>query len=378
MTINFFLYLCDMKILFVGDYSNLHACLASELRRLGHSVTVVSDRGGYQQTSADIVLSREEGRFGKIKYMMEVMRSWPRLEGYDVVQFINPHFLKVKPGKLAYFFRELKRRNGKTFLTLSGNDYYFVKDCLDGKFRFSEFRAGNERTPYSVSMPDREEGWMRDDVRRYHELFYDSVDGAMSVLPEYDIVGRKILGDRCVFTNIPIDLTRHSWRERSFEGVLKVIVGMKPEMSIQKGTGYLYEICRNIAERSGGKIVVDKVGGLPYADYLRVMNESDILIDQLYSYSPATNALDAMSQGLVCASGAQPEYYDMIGESELRPVISLSPLENNLESYLEKVFSNRGELRRMSREGRRLVEKHNDVREVVKVFISHWNGDKQR
>lgn len=365
-----------MKVLFVGDYSNLHACLAAELRRLGHTVTVISDCGGYQRTAADIVLSRSGGRLGSMRYMMDVMQAWPGMEGYDIVQFINPHFLKMKPGKLAYFFRDLKRRNGRLFLTLAGNDYYFVKDCVEGRFRFSEFRAGSERTPYSVAMPIREEGWLRDDVRRYHELFYEKIDGAMSVLPEYDMSARKVLGDKCVFTNIPIDLTRHPFRERTFTGTLKVMVGMKPEMEIQKGTRWLFDTCCNLSRRSGVDVEVESVGGLSYSDYLRKMSEADILIDQLYSYSPATNALDAMAQGLVCASGGQPEYYEMIGEKERRPIITLSPLQDNMEGYLEEIFADREGLRRKAAEGRQLVERHNDVRDVVKLFISHWNGDR--
>lgn len=39
-----------MKILFVGDYSGVHANLAAELRRRGHKVTVVSDGGLHMQT----------------------------------------------------------------------------------------------------------------------------------------------------------------------------------------------------------------------------------------------------------------------------------------------------------------------------------------
>lgn len=364
-----------MKILFIGDYSNLHACLASELRRLGHRITVVSDKGGYQQTRADIVLRRSEGKLGGVQYMIDIMREWSHFEGYDVVQLINPNFLRLKPGKLAYFYRELKRRNGKVFLTLCGNDYYFVRACVDGRFRFSEFRVGDERTPYATAVPERETGWLLDDVRRYSELVYESLDGAMSVLPEYDMAVRDLLGDKCVFTNIPLDLTRHPYKERDFRGPLKVMVGMKPEMTIQKGTARLLDACLNVAARSAGEVEVEGVGGLAYDDYLAKMRSADVLIDQLYSYSPATNALDAMSQGLVCATGAEPEYYEYIGEQKMRPILQLSPLIDDLEGYLAEKLSDRESLKRMAKEGRALVERHNDVREVARRYIAHWNGD---
>ena len=49
------------------------------------------------------------------------------------------------------------------------------------------------------------------------------------------------------------------------------------------------------------------------------MRQSHLLLDQLYSYSPATNALQAMAMGVVAASGAQPEYYEYIGNPAERP-----------------------------------------------------------
>ena len=37
-----------MKILLLGEYSNLHATLAEGLRELGHKVTVVSDGNAWR------------------------------------------------------------------------------------------------------------------------------------------------------------------------------------------------------------------------------------------------------------------------------------------------------------------------------------------
>lgn len=366
-----------MKILFIGDYSNLHACLASELRRLGHQVTVVSDGGKYQQTKTDVLLSRGEGRLASIKYLTDIMRLWPELRGYDVVQLINPHFLNLKPGKLAYFLRELARRNGSIFLTLCGNDYYYVHECVDGDFRFSEFRVGRERTPFATAYPQREQGWLRDDVRRYNELLYSMIAGGMAVLPEYMIAGEKVLGERCRFTNIPIDLTRHPYRERDFREPLSLMVGMKPAMETQKGTSILLETAKTLQERHPDIFKVEKVSGLSYPDYLKKMENADVLFDQLFSYSPATNALDAMAMGVIAVSGAEPEYYDLINEPQRRPVVQVSPLTENLEEYLFNILSDADALRRMSREGREIVERHNDVRIVARKFLKQWEEQAQ-
>ena len=137
-----------MKILMLGDYSNLHACLTKELRKRGHDVTLVSDRGGHMQTEADMTISRSSGLLGGMRYFYRILASLPSFTGYDVVQLINPGFFRLKPDKLRIIYDILKKNNRSVFLTLCGNDYFFVKDCIDSDlFRFSEFRIGKEPTP---------------------------------------------------------------------------------------------------------------------------------------------------------------------------------------------------------------------------------------
>ena len=87
---------------------------------------------------------------------------------------------------------------------------------------------------------------------------------------------------------------------------------------------------------------------------------------------PATNALQAMALGKVAGSGGQPEYYEYIGNPESRPVFCLSPLEPDLKERLAAFASDPSPLFEMSRESRKLVETHNDVRKVADRFVAHW------
>lgn len=363
-----------MKILFLGDYSNIHACLAEELRHLGHRVTVISDGGGYQRTEADRLLARRGGLFGSIRYLYDIFSLLPEMAGYDVVQLINPHFLKLKPGKLNYLFRKIREQNGGVWLTLAGNDHFFVKAARDGKtFRFSEYRVGDRKTPLVEQEPTEEYGWLSNEVRAFNEIVYSSVCGAMAVLPEYHMAAKPVLGDRCVFTNIPIDLRTHPFSELpSFDEGVRLAIGMKSEMISRKGTGVLLETARELEREMEGRLKVERVSGLAYKDYLRKIRDSHIVLDQLYAYSPATNALDTMALGRVSGSGAQPEYYDFIGEEKLRPIIPLSPLDADLKGTLRRFVENPEDLRRMAKEGRELVEKYNDVRVVAPKFLDQW------
>lgn len=361
-----------MKILFIGDYSNLHACLAGELRRKGHDVTVMSDRCGYMQTHADIFMERAPGLAGGIRYLYRLFSILPSLRGYDVVQLINSNFLSLRPGKIKYFFDSLKGENRTIFLTLAGNDYYFVKACNEGMFRYSEFKAGDKPTEFHSANPSHLYGWISRVNQKWSEYLYSEIDGAMSVLPEYDMAARDILGDRLTFTNLPVDLSQLPYSSLSIDGPLRLFVGMRSGMELQKGTARLLDIARRLEREMPGKVTAECARNLPLDSYIDKMKHSHIVLDQLYSYSPATNALQAMALGRVAASGGQPEYYDYVGNPATHPIISLSPFDNDIEQRLRDFAFNPDPLCEMSRQGRLLVEANNDVKLVAERFLRAW------
>lgn len=364
-----------MKILMLGDYSNLHACLAKELRKRGHEVTVVSNKGGHMQTDADQYLSRKQGMLGSIAYLYRVMASLPSWSGYDVVQLINPQFLNLKPDKLRIIFDILKRNNRSVFLTLCGNDHFFVKDCISTDlFRFSEFRVGKEKAPLAIEEPQRETGWLIPAHATYTQHLYDNIDGVMSVLPEYDMSARlHIDPGKIVFTNLPIELQSYDFTPLDLSGPTRILIGMRGGMETQKGTAKMLEICRGLEAEMPGELKVDTVKDLSLADYLEKLRKSHIVVDQLYSYSPATNALQTMALGRITASGGQPEYFEYIGEN-IRPIFCLSPLEDDttISQRLKDLITDKQRMEKMSKEGRKLVERHNDVRNIAPMFESHW------
>lgn len=364
-----------MKILMLGDYSNLHACLAKELRKRGHEVTLVSDRGGYMKTDADIEIRRKPGVIGSIGYLYRIMATLPSWTGYDVVQLINPGFFSLKPDKLKMIYDILKKNNRSVFLTLCGNDHFFVKDCAQSNlFRFSEFRIGNEPAPLVKCDPRRESGWLIPGHASYTQHLYDTIDGAMSVLPEYDMSARQHMNpSKLTFTNLPIDVDSIEYSPLTIQGPVRILIGMRGNMEIQKGTARMLELCKEIEKEMPGECEVKVVKNLPLADYLNELRASHIVIDQLYSYSPATNALQTMAAGRITASGGQPEYYEYIGES-VHPIFCLSPLEDKetIKSRLKNLISDKELMMKMSEEGRKLVERHNDVRNIAGIFENKW------
>ena len=79
-----------MKILLLGEYSNVHATLAEGLRALGHEVTVISNGDFWKNYPRDIDVSRPSGKFGGLRLISKLYWLLPKMKGYDVVQLINP------------------------------------------------------------------------------------------------------------------------------------------------------------------------------------------------------------------------------------------------------------------------------------------------
>lgn len=365
-----------MKILFAGDYSGFHATLARELRAQGHECVVMSDGSRCMDTHRDIDLSRKPGILGAFGYMGMLFKLWPKLQGYDVVQLINPNFLHLKPGKIRYFLNELKARNGMLALSLAGSDPVSVKAQVeDGLFRYSEFKVGSTPTEYVRSTPGIIQRWLNGTMGDHCRYVYESVDCAVSALYEYHIASERYLRKPLTYAGIPVDV--NSLRFREFtpapDGKLNLLVGIKSEMELFKGSDRLMAAAREVERRHPDRCRVVVARDLPFARYADCLADADVVLDQLYSYTPATNALQAMALGKIAVSGAEPEYYDFIDEPEMHPVVNVVPDDEMIVATLEKlVLSSDAELSARSRMGRRFVEKHNSATVVAQRFLNAW------
>ena len=74
-----------MKILFVGDASNMHNCLARALRDLGHTAVVASNGSHWMDTTRDIDLNRGPGKLGAVRYVIDILCSRSKMRDFDVV-----------------------------------------------------------------------------------------------------------------------------------------------------------------------------------------------------------------------------------------------------------------------------------------------------
>lgn len=364
-----------MKILFIGDASNMHNTLAHALRDMGHICVVASNGSGWQQTERDIDIARAPGALGALKYISTLASLLAKARGFDVVQVSNPNFLKLRPDKLLKIVNYLKRHNRHVFYSACCADYDYITTCHDGKtFRYSDYLIGDSPTKYVQSDEwKRHNQWVIPGVIEYHQQFIDRMDGIVACLYEY-YVSYKGKTKPLAYAGIPIDINALQPHFIEHEpGKVKFFLGIQRNNYLVKGYDRLLEAVQRVCCRFPNLCEVKIVENIPYQEYLKMRQDSHVILDQIYSYTPATNALTAMAQGLVAISGAEPEYYDFIGEHSCQPIINVSPLEeDDIYSKLEWIVLNKSRLPELSRMSREFVIKHNESHIVAQRYIDFW------
>lgn len=369
-----------MKILLMGDASNYHRALGNGLEALGHDVTVASHGTHWMNTSRDIDLRRRPGRTGGLilySRLLGMMRH--KLSGYDVVQICGPSFVELRPERIGRIFDLLKGFNRRVYLTAIGTDSYFVERCNaeDAPLDYSEWRVNDKPTDFALSAVGKRDEWLTPEMRAHCRRIYDNVDGVVSVLYEYHkVLEGYFPADKLSYAGIPVELDKVRPVPlpslQSGEPV-RITMAYHRGRTMEKGIEFLREAVRRVERENPGRIVVDELCNIPYDEFLARMESSHIIVDQLYSYTPATTALLGMAKGRVVVSGGEEEYYDFIEESELRPVINPDPRDFELTvKRLSDVVRNPGILRKMSLEGPEFVRRHNDAEIVARRYLNFW------
>ncbi len=375
-------YLCFMttlKILLLGDYSNVHNTLAQGLRSLGHEVVVASDGDGWKDYPRDVDLKRHSFTFwGTLRYYWKMRRLFRSFRGYDVVQLINPVFLSLKAERLYPFYRALRKHNKRVFLGAFGMDYYWVKagtDCTT--FRYSDFNIGSQRRESAENAMFIKD-WYAGEKGRLNKFIANDCDGIISGLYEYHASYLPYHRDKLCFIPFPINpsVIQPKRVRSSHEKQIHFFIGVQTSRHAYKGTDVMLAALTRLQQNHSERCVIHRAESVPFAQYQDMMNASDVLLDQLYSYTPAMNALLAMAKGLVVVSGAEPEHYELMGEDELRPIINVQPNENDVYRALEELVLRAERLPELSAQSVTYVAKHHDYVKVARQYVDFWTKGK--
>lgn len=368
-----------MRVLLLGEASFVHSTLREGFRALGHDVILMSNGNNGRNCPRDIDLERDMrwGKLGGLGVLWKLLKNVKYLFGNDIVQIHNFQFVPLKMGWNKMLLALLKIGNKKVVKYCLGDDVVVLDRQAEGILRYcdthigkrpinvkeNELRQEEQHLPSYISCccyANRKADALIPCLYEYY-LCYD--------IPEYH--------DKLHYISLPIEipnkklLTSHS----SLHTSVKVLVGIQKERDYLKGAAYIGKLVEQVAKEYSGKIEVKTVYDVPYNDYLKLLDEADVLVDQLYSYTPSMNSIAAMAHGTVVIGGGEEEYYDFIGEKELRPIINVRPEEDEYNiNVLRNVLPYKEKIIELKRQGMEFVCKYHDHLKVCQNFIDMYES----
>lgn len=362
-----------MNILLLGEGSGLHWNLAEGLRALGHRVCVASDGNGWKNHPRDIDLARPSDSLADgLKVVARTLRYLPTFRGYDVVQIISPYFLRLKAARTLPVYRYLKRHNGKVFLGAFGTDYYYIKACLETDlYRYSDFKIGDRYRDSETNRRTLAEWYTGGGARATREIV-ETCDGVVTCLWEYYAAYQRFVPQKSTFIPLPIDRRQLTARVRGVPRQLNFFIGIQTTRSDYKGTDVMYPVLQAVQAKYSDLCRITKVENVPFARYQQLMDDADVQLDQLYSYTPSMNSLVAMGKGITVVGGGEPENYELIGETELRPIVNVVPDEQDIYRALEELVLHKERIPRLSAESIEYVRRHHDHVDVARRYADYW------
>lgn len=381
-----------MKILLVGEYSGFHNSLKKGLLTLGHQVVIVGNGDSFKKFPVDIALEakwfKKKWFLKKIKNVIYSFTSFDLADvelyyrykkiaylfkDYDVIQLVNSIPFLAHPKTEKKIFVDLLKRNPKchVFLHGGGTEVPWVNFMLNQKEGFSSLtpylKDNKLKSIYKSSLK-----YTLPEYKRYFSFLLDKLSYIIPSDIDYQIA-YKWEEKACPMISAPIDYSVLEYKKIEVSDKIIIFCGINSKNKHSKGISFFLEALDLIKKKYANKVQIQITRNLPYKEYIKVYDESHILLDQCLSYDQGYNAREAMAKGKVVFSGANADfksYYDL-SEKEM-PLIEAKPDVAYLVSKLSFLIENPEVLSDISIKARAFIEKHHNHNAIAKKYLNTW------
>ncbi|MGL5318548.1 MAG: glycosyltransferase family 1 protein [Bacteroidales bacterium] len=366
----------SLNILLLGECSNLHNTLANGLRQAGHRVTVISDGSGWMNNERDIDISRKSyGLTDSIQYLFKILTHLPKMVNYDIVQIKHPCVFDLKLFWNKLIYKYIRKFNNKVFLGAFNTDYFYIKTCFEtDTFEYSDYFINKEPVDLGISKEDTT-FWQSEEAKEFSYYVANTCDGIIACLYEYYASYSNEFSDKTIYIPLPVnfdEIPAPRIRKRDDSKPIKFFIGIQKHRNKLKGTDVFYDALCLLKKKYPDKCEIVIAESVPYHAYKMMQQDSDIMVDQLYSYTPGMNGLLGLSQGLVIVGGAEEEMYKLMGEDKLRPIINVKPNIQDVFTHLESIIQNPEMIEKLSEEAILFSRKYHDYKHVTASYLNFW------
>lgn len=367
------------KILLLGNPSTLHSVLAKGLRERGHEVLLISPGLGWRKFPIyGTLLERRQDinpKLAFIIYLWQTLKVAHKCKGFDIVQLCNPLFFEHRVTVLKYFYDYIRRHNNKMILGAFSADFYYVDQILNHQLlRYSEQNIGKTmRNDEQAELQkylwmDTPESILGGAQGRFAKFVADDCDAVIACLYEYWAAYDAVMPEKTSFIALPIEIPEHVPTDFTVGDKLRIFIGIQKDRSQVKGTDVMLRAAQDVVAKYSERATLQVAESVPFTEYMKMLYNSDVILDQLYSYTPSMNPLQAMIRGMVAVSGGEPENYEIINETQLHPIINVQPTYESVYEELEKLILHPERLPELKRQSVEYVLKHHDYRKVTQQY----------
>ena len=377
-----------MKILLIGEYSNLHNSLKQGLQKNGFEVTLLSTGDGFKNFDSDIPIKSTlfENKFLKliaklidrligvslneIEIFIKAIFKINKLKGFDIVQLINERSFGTSPRLEKTILKYIFKNNKKVFLLACGVDTVSIKYASEKKFRYSilspYFKNKNLKGEFKHTVK-----YLNSNYLMLGEYVRDNVKGIISSDLDYHIPYENFNKYLGMIPN-PINIDKLKKCEINKKNKIFILHAINSKNKIKKGNEFFEKSLMLIEEKYKNKIKIVKTIDRPYSEHIINVNECDILLDQVYAYDQGYNALEAMALGKVVFTGAEKEWVEFYNIKEDSVAINALPDISKIVKKLSWLIENPLQLKSISKNARKFIEEHHDYKNIANKYLKTW------
>lgn len=351
-------------IYLLGEYSGFYTNLKKGLNDLGCKVVLVSTGDGFKNIEGDINIqvskskSKIVNNLSRGLYTYRVIKQLDIREN-DIVQIINLNFFSL--GFAGKTIKLLNKKTNNLYLSAVGDDYQYLKNSK--LMRYSPFQDVRRRILFKLKL-----------ILNFY-LQHRIMPRIKKVIPgmyDYAIAYRSGEYNKKTAKTIqlPFEANNVDYTENDVENN-KVIIFHGLNREDFKGTKYIREAMERIKKDypDDTEIVID--GKMPLKEYLTIIKEANIIVDQALSYSYGMNALYSMAMGKVVLSGNELECKNEFNRHDI-PIINILPEVEDIYKKIESLILEKSLIKEIGLKSRKFVEQFHDHVNVAQMYLDEW------
>ena len=370
-----------MKVLLAGEFSGIHNHLKKGLAHHKIYATTLNTNDSWKKFPSDIQINstlRPPFRQISDEIGCRLIQYARQCENYDVLQLINPILSNTLRLQLAinniflhkYAIRRLIEKAGKTFLLGAGDEYYYMEAIRRGAFEYSPLPG-----MLQMDMPPWKRFYSqcwgtRKVLHKWNLELVERVQGLIPCVYEFD-AGYALAGlsKARPLIRLPFYLDDVPFTVRKSLPQIRVLhTRTRPGT---KGTPLIAEAFLLLRSRYlDVEFIVS--GQQTVADYQKVIESVDIVVDQLYSYSYGMTAIYSLASGKVVLSGLEEVARKCLGVEKCPAILNVKPDVDDIVRKIEQAIETVRADRDIREKARGFVEQYHCAKKIAGEYMATW------